>query len=126
VKPNRHLGDMSAVKTVPEKQREVCVPKVMKEIRSMSPSNLTNPVTCCKTTTMEMCSWKMGQQRKRSKALNRKRPATKTTTPRKELTGEAKDRPDRDLRQRTSQKRQKIGQGSTRSTERIAMETEEK
>jgi hypothetical protein len=66
VKPNRHLGDMSAVKTVPEKQRErVCVPKVMKEIRSMSPSNLTNPVTCCKTMTMEMCSWKMGQQRKR-------------------------------------------------------------
>jgi hypothetical protein len=48
VKPNRHLGDMSAVKKVPEKQRKVCVPKAMKEIRSMSPSNLTYPVTCCK------------------------------------------------------------------------------
>jgi hypothetical protein len=27
VKPNRHLGDMSAVKTVPEKQREDMCPK---------------------------------------------------------------------------------------------------
>jgi hypothetical protein len=40
--------------------------------------------------TMEMCSWKMGQQRKRNKALNRMRPATKTTTPEKELTGVTK------------------------------------
>jgi hypothetical protein len=68
----------------------------------------------------------MGQQRKRSKALNQKRPATKTTTPREKLTGETKGQTRQGSLTKDIPKRTKIGQRNTRSTERIAMETEEK
>jgi hypothetical protein len=43
-----------------------------------------------KTTTMEMCTWKMGQQRKRKRILNRTGPTTKAPTPRNESTGKRK------------------------------------
>jgi hypothetical protein len=65
VKPNRHLGEMSAVNKVPEKQREGIRPKIMVEIRPMSPNHMRNPTSTHKTTTMEMCTWKTEQQRKR-------------------------------------------------------------
>jgi hypothetical protein len=54
------------------------------------------------------------------------RPATKTTTPKKGLTGVAKGQTRQGSPTKDIPKKTKIGQGSTRGAERTAMETEEK
>jgi hypothetical protein len=53
------------------------------------------------------------------------RPATKSTTPEEELTGGAKGQTRQGSPTKDIPKRQKVGQGSTKGTERIAVETEE-
>jgi hypothetical protein len=56
VKPNRHLGEMSAVNKVPEKQREGIRPENDEGNSAHAPKCLRNPTMSNKTTTTETCT----------------------------------------------------------------------
>jgi hypothetical protein len=90
VKPNRHLGEMSAVNKVPEKQREDIRPKSHGGNSAYVPKSHEKPKNTQEDGNNGDVNMEDGTAEEEKEILNRTGPTTKATTPRNKSTGRRK------------------------------------